>query len=100
MKEINHLGDLGVDGRMETDFQAQYVTACTESGSGYNPVATLGEGRNEYLGCNRGGELLDPSSANGICSMQLDLETLEVIRMSSWKMTGYGENLLQHFDPK
>jgi hypothetical protein len=80
--------------------KTQYVTECTESGSGYNPVATLGEGRNEYLGCIRGGELLGQSSANGICSLQLDLQTLELIRMSSWKMTGYGESLLQHVDTK
>jgi hypothetical protein len=32
--------------------------------------------------------------------MQLDLETLELTRMSNWKMTGYGESLLQHVDPK
>lgn len=80
--------------------KAQYETECTESGSSYNPVATLGEGRNEYLGCIRGWELLDQSFANGICSMQLDLETLELTRMSNWKMTGYGESLLQHVDPK
>ena len=80
--------------------KTQYVTECTESGSGYNPVATLGEGRNEYPGCIRGGELLDHSSASGICSMHLDLETSELIRMSTWKMTGYGENLLQHADTK
>jgi hypothetical protein len=78
--------------------KTQYVTECTESGSGYNPVATFGEGPNEYSGCVRGGELLGQSSANGICSMQLDLQTLELIRMSSWKITGYGESLLQHVD--
>jgi len=32
--------------------------------------------------------------------MQLDLETLELIRMSSWKITGYGKSLLQHVGTK
>ena len=83
---------------MKTDFQDTVcrLTECIECGSDYNPVATLSEGRNEYLGCIRGGELLDRPSANGICSMKLDSETLELIRMSSWKMTGHGESLLQH----
>jgi len=78
----------------------QYVTECTESGSGYSPVATFGKGRNKYLGCIRGEEFLEQSSANGICSLQLDLKTLELIRISSWKTTGYGESLLQHVDSK
>ena len=87
-------------GEWKPTSKKQYVTECIECGSVYNPAATLCEGRKEYPGCIGGGELLDQSSANGICSMQLELQILELIRMSSGNMTGYGESLLLHIDTK
>jgi hypothetical protein len=63
-------------------------------------VETSGERCNEYPGCIRGRELLDQSSVDGICFMQLELEILELIRMNSRNMRGYGGSLLQNTDPK